>query len=432
MDTEKAQAEQLKKDKQALPSEQTDVASTTAHASATVPDGRDASASNATAAQTEAAESASAEVELTDTDSHVAAKTSTTDAVSAPATPANHQSVPNNPWPMRFGLVIVAIIAFIALGFSGWLYQQIQTQRAQSSQLEQQIAQAKDAPTQQLQQLGQALSDNKQQLSSTDAELQKIQHTQSQLSTKVATLAQRHPNHWLAAEAEYLVRIAGRKLWLEKDPQTAAGLLQAADERIAAMQEPSLMPLRRAIAKDIAAVSDIKKVDIAGTVYALDGVISKLEKMPLNRLQQQDEPVAQDKQVTTSLSDWRTNLAKTWQALKSDFFTIRKVDTDVTPLLSAKQEWYLEENIRNKLLQAQLALYQYNELNYRQSITMARKWIQQYYDLEDSSTQDVLNTLEALSSLKLDAITVQQFHASKQLKQLVTYGNLLPDEEAAQ
>lgn len=336
-----------------------------------------------------------------------------------------------SPWPMRLGLLLVTLLAAAALAASFWLYQQMQQQQQQNQQLEQLIAQAKDAPTQQLQQLGQSLQQQQQRLDDTQNTLQKMQQTEAQLGTKVAALAQRHPNHWLAAEAEYLVRLAGRKLWLEKDPQTAVGLLKAADERIAAMQEASLMPLRRAIAQDIAAVSEIKNADIAGTVYALDGVIAKLEKMPLNRLQQQDEPELEDQQVTTSLGDWRTNLAKTWRALKDDFFTIRKVSTDVTPLLSGKQEWYLEENIRNKLLQAQLALYQYNELNYRQSITLARKWIQQYYDLEDGNTQEVLASLEALASLKLDAITVQQFNASKQLKQLVTYGNLLPNEEVA-
>ncbi|MCH1921443.1 uroporphyrinogen-III C-methyltransferase [Shewanella sp. A3A] len=357
-----------------------------------------------------------------------------TEATTAPYQSSNDTAVATkarSPWPMRLGLLLVTLLAIAALAASFWLDQQIQQQQLQNQQLQQQIVQAQNAPTQQLQQLNQALQTQQQQLGDTQNTLQKMQQTEEQLGTKVAALAQRHPNHWLAAEAEYLVRLAGRKLWLEKDPQTAVGLLKAADERIAAMQESSLVPLRRAIAEDITAVSEIKNADIAGTVYALDGVIAKLEKMPLNRLQQQDEPEADDQQVTTSLSDWRTNLAKTWRALKDDFFTIRKVSTDVTPLLSGKQEWYLEENIRNKLLQAQLALYQYNELNYRQSITLARKWIQQYYDLEDSSTQEVLASLEALASLKLDAITVQQFNSSKQLKQLVTYGNLLPNEEVA-
>lgn len=362
---------------------------------------------------------------------HAQAPTEATTATAPQTDTATVTTTVRSPWPMRLGLLLVTLLAIAALAASVWLYQQIQQQQLKNQQLEQQIVQAKNAPTQQLQQLSQALQTQQQQLGDTQSTLQKMQQTEEQLGTKVAALAQRHPNHWLAAEAEYLVRLAGRKLWLEKDPQTAVGLLKAADERIAAMQESSLMPLRRAIAQDIAAVSEIKNADIAGTVYALDGVIAKLEKMPLNRLQQQDEPELEDQQVTTSLGDWRTNLAKTWRALKDDFFTIRKVSTDVTPLLSGKQEWYLEENIRNKLLQAQLALYQYNELNYRQSITLARKWIQQYYDLEDSSTQEVLASLEALASLKLDAISVQQFNSSTQLKQLVTYGNLLPNEEVA-
>ncbi|QSX34061.1 uroporphyrinogen-III C-methyltransferase [Shewanella avicenniae] len=350
-----------------------------------------------------------------------------TPLVKSESTTQSHSS-----WLLKFCLFLVALLAFTGLGVSYYLYQQITVQQQQNVQLAADINQAKLAPEAKFSALNNALHGAEQQLSQSRNELEKISESQAQLNSKVATLAQRHPDHWMAAEAEYLVRIAGRKLWLEKDPQTATSLLQAADERIAAMQEPSLVPLRKAIAADINAVSEIKNADIAGTVFTLDGIISKLEKMPLNKLQQADEPAADDQRVSNSFSDWRTNLAKTWEALKEDFFTIRKVSTDVTPLLSAKQEWYLEENIRNKLLQAQLALYQYNELNYRQSITMARKWIQQYYDLDNDNTQEVLKSLEALASLKLDAISVQQFQCSKLLKQLVTYGNLMPNGEVTE
>ncbi|KFZ37731.1 hypothetical protein HR45_07680 [Shewanella mangrovi] len=370
--------------------------------------------------------------DTTGTEATLEAETTGSAVEAEPPASANKPTTNKSSGLLKFCLLLVALIALAGMGVSYYLYLQISQQQQQSEQLAADIAQAKLAPEAKLKTLDSAQHETEQQLSQTQSALDKLSQTQSQLNTKVATLAQRHPNHWMAAEAEYLVRIAGRKLWLEKDPQTAASLLHAADERIAAMQEPSLVPLRKAIAEDIAAVSEIKNADIAGTVFTLDGVIGKLDKMPLNKLQQQDEPTAEDQQVSNSFSDWRSNLAKTWEALKEDFFTIRKVTTDVTPLLSAKQEWYLEENIRNKLLQAQLALYQYNELNYRQSITMARKWIQQYYDLDNDNTQEVLKSLEALSSLKLDAINVQQFQCSKLLKQLVTYGNLMPNGEATE
>ncbi|MCD8475857.1 MAG: uroporphyrinogen-III C-methyltransferase [Shewanella fodinae] len=334
---------------------------------------------------------------------------------------------------LRLLLLFTLLLALLACTASGYLYWQLQRQSQLLTDSSVSMQQALQTPTQEIHKLSAQLQQAEQKDSTQQATIEQLQQNQVQLQDKIATLAQRHPNHWLAAEAEYLVRIAGRKLWLEKDPQTAAGLLQAADERIAAMQEPSLMPLRKALAQDIAKVQDIKNVDIAGTIFTLDGIIGKLDKMPLHQLDEAEQaPVDDNQPISASVADWKTNLAKTWKALTEDFFTIRKINTDITPLLSPKQEWYLEENIRNKLLQAQLALYQYNALNYRQSITMARKWIQQYYDLADEHTQEVLQALDALANLTLDPINVQQFQASAQLKQLVTYGRLIPATEAEQ
>lgn len=349
-----------------------------------------------------------------------------------PAPKASGQRQTGSSLTLRLVLLFALVLALLACSASGYLYWQLLQQSQQLTASTAAMQQALQTPAQGIKQLDAQLRQAEQKDSAQQTTIEQLQQNQLQLQDKIATLAQRHPNHWLAAEAEYLVRIAGRKLWLEKDPQTAAGLLQAADERIAAMQEPSLTPLRKALAQDIAKVQEIKNVDIAGTVFTLDGIIGKLDKMPLHQLGEAEQAPTDDKQMSASVADWKSNLAKTWKALTEDFFTIRKINTDITPLLSPKQEWYLEENIRNKLLQAQLALYQYNALNYRQSITMARKWIQQYYDLEDEHSQEVLQALDALANLTLDPINVQQFQASAQLKQLVTYGRLIPATEAEQ
>ena len=75
----------------------------------------------------------------------------------------------------------------------------------------------------------------------------------SVMDTRLGEVSGRQPNDWTLAEASYLVRIAGRKLWLEDDIDTAQSLLVAADLRVAELSDPSLYPLRASIAEDIAA-----------------------------------------------------------------------------------------------------------------------------------------------------------------------------------
>ncbi len=235
----------------------------------------------------------------------------------------------------------------------------------------------------------------------------------------------------MAEEAKYLVRMAGNKLWLEKDPQTALSLLEAADDRIETMKDPSLTPIRKALARDMNSVAAIKSTDVAGTVLSLDTIIERLPNLKVNRSESKLNAKDDSLQVTESLDDWQSNLAKSWQALIEEFVIIRKRTTDPAPLLAPDQQWYLVENIRNKLLQAQLALFRQDQVNYRQSVTMARKWIFQYFDLADNKTEQTLAALDALATLEIQSPDIEQFAATPLLQQLVTHGRLTTDQETS-
>ncbi|MGR5543359.1 uroporphyrinogen-III C-methyltransferase, partial [Vibrio campbellii] len=77
----------------------------------------------------------------------------------------------------------------------------------------------------------------------------------------IADVQGRRPNDWLLAEADHLVKLAGRKLFLEKDAVTATRLMETADQRIATLNDPSLVPLRQQMAKDITELKGIPLVD---------------------------------------------------------------------------------------------------------------------------------------------------------------------------
>ncbi|MGS0675475.1 uroporphyrinogen-III C-methyltransferase [Shewanella sp. 0m-4] len=330
------------------------------------------------------------------------------------------------PWGIIFTLFLLLLLAFASIAGGYYLYQQLQAQKAESAALNQKLQSALTKPNQRIASLEQQQNQFK---SSVDSTLKKTLEQQTQLEERVSIIAQRNPNHWRAEEAKYLVRLAGQKLWLEKDPSTATSLLKAADERIKSMRDPSLMPLRKALAKDIAVVAAIKNTDISGTVLTIDNIITGLDKLPLNRAETHfSAEELSDNKVSDSLDDWQSNLAKSWQALIDDFVIIRKRTTDAAPLLEPDQQWYLVENIKNKLLQAQLALYRQDQVNYRNSIKLARKWVYQYFDLKDQQTIDTLATLDALETLKIQTTNIERFEASNLLNQLVTYGNLMTEE----
>ncbi|WP_300483891.1 uroporphyrinogen-III C-methyltransferase [Shewanella sp.] len=365
------------------------------------------------------------------TDDISATSASSTESQTAKATTAPSQTPASNrsSWAIRFGVLLALGLTACTLGGGFMLYQQMQqqllAQEAKNIALLDQLQQALLLPNQRIGQLEQQqLNDAK-----TYQELTKLAEYQNQLQDRVNKLAQRSPTHWMASEAEYLVNMAGRKLWLEKDPRTATDLLKSADETIAAMNNPALLPIRKALAKDIAATASIKTTDIDGNVLALDALIEQLDKLPLNRTDSEaDAP--EDTTITGDLNDWQSNLGKTWKALTQDFITIRHKTADAPALLAPEQQWYLVENIRHKLLQSQLALYRYDRATYHQSLMMARKWIQSYFDTQDHKTAEAIAEIDRLATLELDPITLKSFAAKPLLLQLTSYGELTSSEDA--
>ncbi|MCU8105401.1 uroporphyrinogen-III C-methyltransferase [Shewanella sp. SM101] len=355
-----------------------------------------------------------------------------TESQTAKATPSSTPSqtpVPNrSSWAIRFGVLLALGLTACTLGGGFMLYQQMQqqllAQDAKNIALQDQLQQALLQPNQRIGQLEQQqLNDAK-----TYQELTKLAEDQNQLQDRINKLAQRSPTHWMASEAEYLVNMAGRKLWLEKDPRTATDLLKSADETIAAMNNPALLPIRKALAKDIAATASIKTTDIDGSVLALDALIEQLDKLPLNRTDAETD-APEDTNITGDLNDWQSNLGKTWKALTQDFITIRHRTADAPALLAPEQQWYLVENIRHKLLQSQLALYRYDRAAYHQSLMMVRKWIQTYFDTQDHKTAEAIAKIDTLATLELDPITLKSFAAKPLLLQLTSYGELTSSED---
>lgn len=366
------------------------------------------------------------------TDDTPATSASSTESQTAKATPSTAPSQTpassRSSWAIRFGVLLALGLTACTLGGGFMLYQQMQqqllAQDAKNIALQDQLQQALLQPNQRIGQLEQQqLNDAK-----TYQELTKLAEDQNQLQDRVNKLAQRSPTHWMASEAEYLVNMAGRKLWLEKDPRTATDLLKSADETIAAMNNPALLPIRKALAKDIAATASIKTADIDGNVLALDALIEQLDKLPLNRTDAETD-APEDTTITGDLNDWQSNLGKTWKALTQDFITIRHKTADAPALLAPEQQWYLVENIRHKLLQSQLALYRYDRAAYHQSLMMARKWIQTYFDTQDHKTAEAIAEIDKLATLELDPITLKSFAAKPLLLQLTSYGELTSSED---
>lgn len=312
-------------------------------------------------------------------------ETEVTEAVSQDNAPASPQPQKSGraAWAATIGLLL-AVIA-ILLGCAGfgvgyWAWQQMHSTLAMQ--------------TAQIQTLKQALSDKASRdhlaayADKTD-QLETQQQAQAQALNAFGKalrqnqiLNQRDQRGWTLAEAEYLMRIARYRLDLLRDPQGAADALSQADQRLARLGDPEMLPVRRDLAAEIQALRDYQGPDKVGILLRLDQVMSQiLLPTPLGAAlldhsgQSAPETATQKSGGTGGL---RGFLAAIWDSI-SDHVSIRHYPQRINDLAVVTSQGQAAQSLYLYLENARAAVLAGDNTTYHQAIG------------------DVLNTLKQTS-----------------------------------
>lgn len=329
-------------------------------------------------------------------------------------------------------LNLILVLLLCAAAF--WYYTKVATQDSdvQSAvvSLEQQLAiQANDTKksTSNIQAQQQSLSEtiesydieNKQALTDLQNKVLKNTEDNNAFAKQLAEMSGRRPSDWLLAEANYLVNMAGRKLYLEKDVKTAMTLLKEADARLEDLNDPSLFPVRALIAGDIQALSLVNPVSTNSIALAIAGMLPKVSDLPLDTLQLPEDEAEKDYTLSEDVSDWRQNLSLVWESLVGDLFTIDYVDEPLAPYLAQRQQWLIEQQLKHSLTQAQTAALNEQVELYRSSMQQAITLIVEHYQLDDTSLSSFLVALQELQNIDFSRNYPDKLSSQASLKDLL-------------
>lgn len=331
-------------------------------------------------------------------------------------------------------LNLLLIIGIISAGYWAWLQWQagVQQQKDAIAQQQNALNQQQKSVEQQQTEIAQSIGSN--QLAKTEIQ-QQNQALQNQLQSlaeqyqllngqvvanqrNLADVSGRRPADWLLAEADYLVRMAGRKLWLEHDVKTAFMMLQSADSRIQDLEDPSLLPLRALLAEDLQQLQQIKQVSTSSIALALGALIKQVDNLPLAFFKRPEAELA-EKEVSESVDDWRTNLARNWNEFKKNFFSFKQVTTEIKPFMSEQQQWLSKQQLKFALTQAQLAVLQEQQSLYQQFLQHASGLLTEYFDNEKDIVVQFNASLDELLLTDFERQYPEQFKASGLLKDVI-------------
>ncbi|WP_299019891.1 uroporphyrinogen-III C-methyltransferase [uncultured Photobacterium sp.] len=351
----------------------------------------------------------SAASKATDKPGQSSAKAQAPEASTAPKKPADRtEASQTKPAPQpaenkngnKTGAIAIALVIALGAGLYFHGHQQTQDQNAKMATLQQQLESMQGQLEASKQE---TLNQVETNLQRTDVSLSQQEKSITGLQMALAEMKGRRPNDWLLAEADYLVKMAGRKLWLEHDTVSATVLLESADHRIAELNDPSLTPIREAMHSDITALKAVARIDRDGLVLRLTSLQETIATLPLANAIVPEAEAVKEAAVSSSVKDWKENLMTSLKNFSEHFVTYRTRDGSVIPLLSPKQDFYLQENIKSKLETAIKSVYREQGELYNKSLLMAKEWAEQFYDMEDPAAQSFIQTLDKLAKEDIEA-----------------------------
>ena len=308
---------------------------------------------------------------------------------------------------------------FLGIGYATFGQWQVQSQLADLALENRQLRSAQEASEAQLlsqlarlnNQLGDLSADN-----GDDEQL--IARLQNELSSQLSGLnqsvdsvqrqmrqQQNRAEQWVYAEAEYMLRLADQKLKLEADVNSAIGLLSSVDAMLRdiesrQLENPAVSILRSSIADDIRGLNAVVPVDLAGTYLRVARLADAVEQLSL----------------VTSLRDaYQEQLQRNWQststapsgfidsglALLGSIFVWREWDEAPGEMLPPQEEYFVKQNLRLLMEQAQLALLMQQELLFRESLGRGKDWLSKYQLNETEQGRIMLMEIDQLMLLRL-------------------------------
>ncbi|WP_448212384.1 uroporphyrinogen-III C-methyltransferase [Colwellia sp. MEBiC06753] len=226
-----------------------------------------------------------------------------------------------------------------------------------------------------------------------------VQIQLDELKAITASLQQIESTSWQVKEAEYLIRVAARTMWLEKDAASAIALLKDADARLKELNNPAYLDVRQIINQDIEGLQLLPELATEDVILKLMALSSKINDLPISLAHLPDDT---ETEVSTELSDstddWQENLAKTWRKFLADFITVKRRTGNVEALLTPNAQQNLRQNLQLKLQLAQWAATKHNRDLYLASLTAVQNWLNEYFDLASPATGQFIQAIEQLKT----------------------------------
>jgi uroporphyrin-3 C-methyltransferase len=289
-------------------------------------------------------------------------------------------------------LNLALLLAAGALGLSAWQWQQ---QRVSQMENGLKTAAAQESSQQTLSQLREQLDGLVERQTDLEDRLDAVRGDTEALQNLRQELARGREEVTLI-EVEQAITLASQQLQLAGNVQVARLALQAADSRLARLDRPQFLALRKAVAHDLAKLNAAPLVDVAGISLRLEEIVAQAESLPLAAYGRPLEKAKNEaKNDAPAASGWQATAQAVWAEFKG-LVRIQRFDSDDAALLAPGQAYLLRENLKLRLLNARLALLSRDAATFAAELKQAQSMLDKHFLSDDKAVQAARDTLRKL------------------------------------
>ncbi len=263
-----------------------------------------------------------------------------------------------------------------------------------------------------------AIADLQRRLARTEADLAEARGQQAAIEALYESLA-RNREDQLLVEIEQAVGLAMQQLQLAGNVEAALAALRAAEARLAKADAAPLVRLRKAMLSDIELLAASPRLDVTGTAARLEVLVSAIDRMPLALVAPPPKLEVGDAPLPGGVPEKVKRFAgELWQELSS-LVRIERLDGAHPAFLSPKDEFFLRENLRLRMLSARLSVLAGDDRSYQTDLQQASEWIKHFFDTKSPVVDNGLAQIAELARIHLgtDQIPMLQ-HTYAELRAL--------------
>jgi uroporphyrin-III C-methyltransferase len=315
------------------------------------------------------------------------------------------------PLIISLSIVLVALTLVIVVTILWHGKRQTSTTQAHWTQLQTKVAQGQ----QQLKQLDEQFAALSNRYQTLDKQFAQQQQSLQTLLTENPALSRQ----WHLVTVQDILQQAYMTLYWQKNIPATITLLTLADNTLQKVVDPTVYPIRDRLAQEITALKTVPTVDYSELLARLNAIEQQFKRLPRvtpTPATDAAESSATDATMASPTIDtnkhWLTIVQDLWRQLQT-LVVIRHHQQPIDPILSMEQRQLLEQNLTLLIQQAQWAVLQHDTKLYRQSLTQAIEQINQYFDLQQMITRNIVGQLTALQQIDI-APELPDIHASLQ------------------